>query len=71
MATIINTPGNGNDSSGVGVVAGVIIALALVGLFIVFVLPGIRNNKAPADTDTGVDVNVNVPDGQQGSAPQY
>ncbi len=61
MTTIIN-PGN-NESSGAGLVVGVIIAIVLIALFVIFGLPAIRNGK-----NSGTNINVQVPAGS--SQPQ-
>lgn len=61
MATIINNPGEAREgSSGVGIVVGVLVAVILVGLFVVFGLPAIRGGT-PAPSNGGVDVNVQLP----------
>lgn len=66
MATIINNPGEGGGGSGLAIVVGVLVALALVGLFIVYGLPALRGGGAPAPESGGVDVNVELPAGGSG-----
>ncbi|MDQ3014792.1 MAG: hypothetical protein M3Q73_02940 [bacterium] len=60
MATIVNTPGEVRESSGTGVVIGILAVILLAILFLLFGLPYLRNNGAPATT--GTDINVNLPD---------
>ena len=60
MTTVINNPGEGSgDSGGAGIVLGVILALVLIGLFIVYVLPDLRNKQESSDTKT--EINIEVP----------
>lgn len=69
MATIINNPSSGDssESSGVGVVVGVLVAILLVAVFIIFGLPALRSQSAPeaANSGTGSEINVdvNLPEG--------
>lgn len=52
MTTIVNTPPRGDSSdSGLGLILGVIIAIGLVVLFIVYGLPAIRQSQTPASTN--------------------
>jgi hypothetical protein len=55
MATIINNPDSSSDGGGAGLVTGIIIAVVIVFLFLVFGLPAIRGNGNRGTT-------VNVPD---------
>ncbi len=55
MTTIIN-PGNNSDSSGAGLIIGVVVALVLVVLFFVYGLPAIRGNQ-----NKDVNINVEIP----------
>jgi hypothetical protein len=58
MATIINTPAREVDSgSGVGVVVGVILAIALLVLLALYGIPALRNS-----TSSSNGLNVQVPD---------
>lgn len=58
MATIINNPSDsGGDSSGVGLIFGVIVAVLLIGLFLVYFLPELRNNNE----QTGTKIEVKLP----------
>jgi hypothetical protein len=59
MATVINNPKDGSDSS-VGVIVGIILLLVLVGLFVVYALPAIRGNTTPPLNDS-IDVNIKLP----------
>lgn len=61
MATIVNTPGEVRESSGTGVVIGILAVILLAILFLLFGLPYLRNNGAPATTGPA-EVNVNLPD---------
>lgn len=64
MATVINNPGEG-ESSGVGVIIGVLIAIVLIALFFIYGLPAIRGSSV---NDGGsLDVDVNLPSGNSGS----
>lgn len=61
MATIINNP-SGTEDSSAGVVIGILAAIVLVILFIMFVWPSI-SGRTPAPTDTstpGASTNINV-----------
>ena len=56
MATIINTPGTTqSDSSGVGVVVGVIIAIVIIALLALYGIPALRGSSQDG-------VNVQIPD---------
>lgn len=71
MTTVVNTPatGNGNSSSGVAaVVITVLILGALLFVFIVYVLPMLRNNQQPAQKPTA-NINVQLPIPQSSPAP--
>lgn len=69
METIINNPSGGNkESSGVGLVVGVLLAIAVIVLFFVYGLPALRGKPASAPTNNGVDVNVTLP-GSDSTAP--
>ena len=59
MTTIINK-GSG-ESSGAGLVIGVIIGVVLIALFFIFALPALRNNGAPAGGSANI--NVEIPGG--------
>ncbi len=63
MATIINTPPSGDSSdSGAGIVLGVIVALVLITLFLVYVLPTFRSAPSQSQsTPNGINVNVTLP----------
>ena len=66
MATIINNPGGSEEGSGVGIIMAVVVAIAAIGLFIVFVMPSLRGAQAPSDGSINVD--VNLPEGVGGPA---
>lgn len=65
MPTVINNPGNREDSSGaVGMLVGLIILVIVLVLFFLYGLPMIRNSNPPAQeapkTDS-LDIKVTVP----------
>jgi hypothetical protein len=65
MATIINNPTDTRpvvtDESPVGMIVGLIVALVLVVLFVMYVLPSFRaSTVAPADTTPGASANINL-----------
>ena len=67
MATIINNPGEGSgDSSAVGIVVGVLLAILIIFLFFRYALPAMRGNPAPQNG--GLNVNVQLPSGNNGSS---
>ena len=58
MTTVINTPSVSNgDDSGFGFVVGVLFVIVLIGLFVLFALPYLKN-KQPTDT---MNINVQLP----------
>ncbi|MDQ3245240.1 MAG: hypothetical protein M3P22_02775 [bacterium] len=63
MTTIINTPGGGNsdNSSGLGLIVGVLVAIGLVALFFIYGWPAIRKNQAGGQPNS-TNINVTVPD---------
>lgn len=65
MATIINNPGNGEDSSGAGgLLLGFILLIIVLALFFLYGLPMIRNSNTPvkeAPKTDSLDINVTVP----------
>lgn len=61
MATIINNPSG--EGSGIGIILGVILALAVIGIFFVYGLPAMRGNPAPADSSNGASINIELPTG--------
>lgn len=67
MTTIINNPGDGDESnSAFGMVVGVIMFFVIVGVFIVYILPMIQNSRTAETTDIKVDVTLPV---EEGKAP--
>ena len=62
MTTIINTPRNGEDTSGVSLIIGVLVVILAVGLFFSYVLPAMRDNNTPKQ-DSKLDVNIKLPTG--------
>lgn len=63
MTTVINTPGNSNSDSGFGLVFGIIIAIGLVVLFVIYGLPALRRNNG----GDNLNVNVTLPGNDSGS----
>lgn len=63
MATIINdTRPVASEDSSVGMVVGLLVALVLIVLFVMYVLPSIRETSAPANTVPGsTDINITLP----------
>lgn len=63
MATIINNPAvDGGESSGAAFIIGIIGVLVLAGLFVVYLLPGLRNADAPvAPNNTEIKIEVPTP----------
>ena len=74
MATIINNPsGTTSEDSSVGMVVGLIIALVLIVLFVMYGLPALRGGSAaPASDAPGASANLNVtlPSGDTGGTTQ-
>ena len=61
MTTIINTPGQSDsDSSGLTMIIGMLIVVALAIAFFVYALPTLQTNKESV-TDTTTEIKVNVP----------
>lgn len=68
MATIINNPSDtrpvvATGDSGVGMVVGLLVALVLIVLFVMYVLPSIRGTAVtPAATENpaGATANINL-----------
>ena len=58
MTTVINTPSNGNDSSGIGFLFGIIGFLVIIAIFFMYVLPVIRQQGSEKP---GIDINVTLP----------
>ena len=64
MSTVINNPGGG-ESSGMGLVVGIVVAIIAVGLFFFFVLPAIRGG-GQGGKDANINVDVKLPEGGGG-----
>ncbi|MEP7162974.1 MAG: hypothetical protein ABI747_04425 [Candidatus Moraniibacteriota bacterium] len=69
MATIINNPpGNqaapaSDGGSGMGLIVGIILAVVVVFLFVVYGLPAMRGSATPQSQNSpSGGINVNVPD---------
>lgn len=46
MTTVINNPSGGNgDGGSSGVIVGVLVAIVIIGLFVVYGLPALRNQN--------------------------
>jgi len=67
MATIVNTPAQGNTDSGMGMIIGAILLIGFLFVFFVYGFPMIRNSMGgggatPQINVPGkIDVNVNQP----------
>lgn len=77
MATIINNPSDTTrpvvtDDSPVGMIVGLIVALVLIVLFVMYVVPSFRgaSTSTPTDTTPGSSANINltVPSGTSGTS---
>jgi hypothetical protein len=62
MATVINNPNDTADSSGLGVIVGVIIALALIILAVFYFVPAIRGAGDAGGGAGAGGTQINVPD---------
>ena len=59
MATVINNPGD-TSGSGAGLIIGIIVAIVLIGLFVFYGVPALRDGGS---TNVNVDLpSVNLPD---------
>lgn len=56
MTTIINTPGNTEDS-GIAIIIGVLVAIIVITLFFLYGLPAIRGTS-PQSSNSTVDINI-------------
>ncbi|MDO8604602.1 MAG: hypothetical protein Q7K40_04400 [bacterium] len=75
MSTIINTPQRTDDSSSsLGLLIGIIFAIAIISLFFFYAVPAIRNNTIPASQQPSqsstLDVNVKLPASSEGKTTQ-
>lgn len=66
MATIVNNPQPGDNRTvesgdGIGIIAGVIIAILLIVLFVVYGLPALNGRNQATTPTPGTDVNVTLP----------
>ena len=62
MTTVINTPpANNGDASGFGFVVGVLFVIVVIGLFVLFGLPYVKNMNGAATPTKSVNVNVQLP----------
>ncbi len=63
MATIINNPDTRpiTEDSGAGIVAGVIVALVLIVLFVMYVVPTFNQTPAAPETGGSADINITLP----------
>lgn len=63
MAIIVNNP-SGESESNVAFIIGLIILLAIVALFIIYVWPGLRvpaNSPTPPETPNTTNVEIDLP----------
>ncbi len=69
MTTIVNTPPSGESSdSGLGLILGVVVAIALIALFFVFGLPVLRQNSNQSGNTNTIVVPIRGPAGATGPA---
>ena len=67
MATIINTPGtSGNNDSSAGLVVGIIVAIVVVALILLYAIPGLRKNSG--NTTNSPSINIQPPSGSSGGS---
>jgi len=61
MATIINNPDTGSNSSSAGLIVGIVLAIIIIFLFIAYGLPAIRkqNSGTNINVPDRIDINVN------------
>lgn len=70
MTTIINNSGESGEGPGVGLAVGTLLAVVLVGAFVIWGLPILRADSTPAAESGGVKVDVNLPSGGGAEQPQ-
>lgn len=68
MATVINNPTSDRPETGIGVIVGVVVALAILVIAAVYLVPTLRNNNAGSggyQTTPGgqIDLNLNASGG--------
>lgn len=73
MATIINNPGesSGGTDSAAGMIIGIVIAIILIALFVIYGLPALRQNSTDpnANQPDTTNVNVSIPNPVSSTAP--
>lgn len=63
MATVINNPGD--NSSGAGIIIGLVVAVVIVALIFIYGIPALRaSNRAAAPS---ANVNVTLPSSNSGT----
>ena len=63
MTTVINSPGESSDSA-LGIIFGVLLAIGLIVLFLVYGLPAIRSERVD---NGGVNLNITLPNNGSGT----
>jgi len=59
MSTVINNPGDSrDDNSGVGMILGILLVVVVGVLFVLYVMPMLRNQPASAPTTTEIKVSL-------------
>lgn len=68
MTTVIKNGGE-SESSSVGMILGVLLAIVLVVLFFVYALPALRGGTAAPGNNLDVNVDLPSPGGASGGLP--
>ncbi len=62
MATVINNPGGSDgESTGVGMIIGIILAIVVIALFLIYGIPAMRGGNTNNPPAGGTNINVNLP----------
>ncbi len=63
MATVINNPGGGDSEGvGVGMIVGIILAVLVIALLVIYGIPTIRDEQAtPQQPETNINVTIPNP----------
>lgn len=68
MTTIVNTPSSGESSdSGLGLILGAVMAIALITLFFIYGLPALRQNNNQSGSTNTIVVPIVGPAGATGA----
>lgn len=66
MATVVNTPSSGGDSSGMGFAVGMVVLLLIVLMFVFWGMPMLRRGTSAPQVNIPDQVDVNVNGGGSG-----